>query len=182
MSASAPEATRQHSRGSLPFRPGPSGGSLPVFALVAVAVVAGLMLVVSTFLNLYTVGTGVTTLREYTGLDHHSIAMLLLGVAAWPMAAGVLLRGARPAMLALAALGVIVLVVAFTVDLPAALDEGLLAVSYEGAEAKPAAGFYVESLAGAMLLAVGGLLLMLARAPEDDEHQPEPEPEDGAAA
>jgi cytochrome bd-type quinol oxidase subunit 2 len=143
-------------------------------ALVAVAVVAGLMLVVSTFLNLYTVGTGVTTLREYTGLDHHSIAMLLLGVAAWPMAVGAL-RDARPAMFALAALGVIVLVVAFTVDLPAALDEGLLAVSYEGAEAKPAAGFYVESLAGAMLLAAGGLLLMLgggAAAAEDEPAAP----------
>ena len=73
------------------------------------------------------------------------------------------LRGARPAMFALAALGVVVLIVAFTVDLPAALDEGLLAVSYEGAEAKPAIGFYVESLAGAMLLASGGLLLMLDR-------------------
>jgi hypothetical protein len=131
------------------------------------------MLVVSTFLNLYTVGTGVTTLREYTGLDHHSVAMLLLGVAAVPMALGAL-RGARPAMLALAALGVVVLIVAFTVDLPAALDEGLLAVSYEGAEAKPAAGFYVESLAGAMLLASGGLLFLLGR--------PAPGPETQTAA
>ena len=63
--------------------------------------------------------------------------MLLLGVAVVPMALGAL-RGARPAMFALAALGVVVLVVAFTVDLPAALDEGLLAVRYEGAEAEPA--------------------------------------------
>ena len=133
------------------------------------AVIAAVLLVVSTFLNLYTVGTGVTTLREFTGLDHHSIAMLLLGVAALPMALGAA-RGARPAMLALAALGVVVLVVAFTVDLPAALDEGLLAVSYEGAEAKPAIGFYLETLAGAMLLASGGLLLMLGR--------PAPDPED----
>jgi hypothetical protein len=140
-----------------------------VLALVAMAVIAAVLLVVSTFLNLYTVGTGVTTLRAFTGFDHHSVAMLLLGVAALPMALGAL-RGARPAMFALAALGVIVLVVAFTVDLPAALDEGLLAVSYEGAEAKPAIGFYLETLAGAMLLAAGGLLLMLGR--------PEPEPDD----
>jgi hypothetical protein len=86
-------------------------------------------------------------------------------------------RGARPAMFALAALGVVVLVVAFTVDLPAALDEGLLAVSYEGAEAKPAIGFYLESLAGAMLLAAGGLLLMLARPEPEPEPDTEPEPE-----
>lgn len=133
-------------------------------ALVGASLLAALLLVVSTFLDLYTVGTGVTTLREYSGWDHHSVAMLLLGIAAVPMALGAL-RGARPAMLALAALGVVVLVVAFTVDLPAALDEGLLAVSYEGAEAKPAIGFYVESLAGAMLLAAGGLLVMLTGGP-----------------
>jgi hypothetical protein len=124
------------------------------------------MLVVSTFLDLYTVGTGMTTLRAYSGWDHHSVAMLLLGVAAVPMALGAL-RGAQPAIYALAALGAVVLVIAFTVDLPAALDEGLLAVSYEGAEAKPAIGFYVESLAGAMLLAAGGLLAMLGRPPAD---------------
>ena len=135
-------------------------------ALVGASLLAALLLVVSTFLDLYTIGTGVTTLRSYSGWDHHSVAMLLLGLAVVPMALGAL-RGARPAMYALGALGVVVLVVAFTVDLPAALDEGLLAVSYEGAEAKPAIGFYVESLAGAMLLAAGGLLVMLGRpAPE----------------
>ena len=162
MSASAPEATAEDSRGTRASRPRPERPSAAVLALVGTSLVAALMLVVSTFLNLYTVGTGVTTLREYSGWDHHSVAMLLLGLAAVPMALGAL-RGARPAMYALAALGVVVLVVAFTVDLPAALDEGLLAVSYEGAEAKPAAGFYVESLAGAMLLAAGGLLVMLGR-------------------
>ena len=135
-------------------------------ALVLAALVAAVMLVVSTFMDLYTIGTGETTLRSYSGLDHHSIAMLLLGVAAVPMALGSL-RGARPAMFALAALGVVVLIVAFTVDLPAALDEGVLAISYEGAEASPAAGFYVETLAGALLLASGGLLMLLGR-PADD--------------
>jgi hypothetical protein len=126
------------------------------------------MLVVATFLDLYTIGTGVTTLRSYSGWDHHSVAMLLLGVAAVPMILGAL-RDALPAKYALAALGVVVLVIAFTVDLPAALDEGLLAVSYEGAEASPAIGFYVESLAGAMLLAAGGLLVLLGRPAVDPD-------------
>src|SRR3712207_648327 len=103
MSASAPEATTEHSRGSRARRSPPRPASAAVRVLAGVAFIAAVMLVVSTFLNLYTVGTGVTTLREYTGLDHHSVAMLLLGVAALPMAAGAL-RGARPAMLALAAL------------------------------------------------------------------------------
>jgi hypothetical protein len=120
------------------------------------------MLVISTFLPLFKISTGEATLRTYSGLDHHSIAMLLLGLAVVPMALGTL-RGARPAMVALAAIGALVLLVAFTVDLPAALDEGVMSVTYEGASASPGIGFYVETLAGAFLLLSGGLLLMQPR-------------------
>jgi hypothetical protein len=124
--------------------------------------VAATMLVVSTFLTLFEITTGEAPLRTYSGLEHHSVAMLLLGVAVVPMALGTL-RGARPAMAAVAAIGAVVLIVAFTVDLPAALDEGLLAVTYEGASASPGPGFYVESLAGALLVLCGGLLLLQPR-------------------
>jgi hypothetical protein len=88
--------------------------------------------------------------------------MLLLGLAAVPMALGAL-RGARPAMFALGALGVVVLIVAVAVDLPAAMDEGLLSVTYEGASASPAIGFFVETLAGVLLLVSGGLQLPRGR-------------------
>jgi hypothetical protein len=162
MSTSAPEATTDYSTG-------PAGSRAPTerpgrtrTALVALAMVAALLLIVSTFLTLFVISTNGATLREYSGLDHHSIAMLLLGVAVVPMALGAL-RGARPAMAALAALGAVVLLVAFTVDLPAALDEGVMAVTYEGASASPGAGFYVETFAGALLLMVGGVLLMQPR-------------------
>ena len=159
MSTETPEATSDYSTRSRASR-GPERGSAGLrLALAGVAMVAAGMLVVSTFLPLYEVGNGQATLREISGLEHHSLAMLLLGVAAVPMALGAL-RGARPAMFALAAIGVVVLVVAFTVDLPAALDEGLLAVTYEGAEARPGAGFFVETFAGALLLVSGGLQLM----------------------
>jgi hypothetical protein len=123
--------------------------------------VAAVLLIVSTFLTLFEITTGEAVLRTYSGLDHHSVAMLLLGVAVVPMALGSL-RGARPAMAALAAIGAVVVLVALTVDLPAALDEGLLAVTYEGASASPGSGFYVETLAGALLVLTGGLLLLLA--------------------
>jgi len=161
VSAQAPEATNDYSTGSRRSRgrtprPGRTG-----VALVALALLAALLLVISTFMTLFRITTGEAELRSYTGLDHHSIAMLLLGVAVVPMALGTL-RGARPAMWALTAIGIVVLVISFTVDLPAALDEGTLAVTYEGAQAEPAAGFYVESLAGALLLVAGGLLLMTA--------------------
>ena len=125
--------------------------------------VAALMLIISTFLTLFKISTGEATLRTYSGLEHHSIAMLLLGIAVIPMALGTL-RMARPAMAALAGIGALVLLVAVTVDLPAALDEGVMAVTYEGASASPGVGFYVETFAGALLLMTGGLLLMQPRA------------------
>jgi hypothetical protein len=166
MSASAPEATAEDSRGSRSSRPGPERPPAPVLALVGATLLAALMLVVSTFLDLYEISTGITTLDTLSGNTQHDVAFILLGLAAIPMALGAL-RGARPAMAAIAALGVVVLIVTFTVDLPNALDEGLYGVNYENAEASPAAGFYVEGIAGALLLAAGGLLLLLGR-PEPD--------------
>lgn len=159
MSTSVPEATTDYSTGSTPSRGSREGSPRARTAFAGLAFAASLMLVASTFMTLLKITTGEATLDTRTGIAHHSIAMLLLGVAVLPMALGAL-RGARPAMLALAALGLVVLLIAFTVDLPAALDEGLYGERYEGAQAEPGLGFYVESLAGAMLLVSGGLLLM----------------------
>ena len=142
MSTSAPEATNDYSTGSRGSRAPIERPGRTRLALVGAAILAALLLIVSTFLTLFEITTGGATLRTYSGLDHHSIAMLLLGVAVVPMALGTL-RGARPAMAALGALGAVVLLVAFTVDLPAALDEGVLSVTYEGASASPGIGFYV---------------------------------------
>ena len=171
MSTSAPEATNDYSTGHRGSRGPSERPGRTRIALVGAAILAAGLLVLSTFLTLFEISTGDAPLRTYSGLDHHSVAMLLLGVAVVPMALGAL-RGARPAMAALAALGGVVLLVAFTVDLPAALDEGVLAVTYEGASASPGIGFYVETFAGALLLAVGGLLLM----------QPRPVPRDAPAS
>jgi hypothetical protein len=128
--------------------------------LAGVGGVGALLLVISGFLPLYRISTEMAELRSTSGFEHHSITMLLLGLAAVPMILGSM-RGARPAMFAVAAIGVIALVIAVTVDLPAALDEGLLAETYEGASAEPAAGFFVESGAGVLLLLSGGLSLLM---------------------
>ncbi len=159
MSASAPEATNDYSTRDRPSRPSLGGAAGVRLALCAMAMLAALLLVVSTFLTLYEISNGQATLRSVSGYSHHSVAMLLLGLAVVPMALGAL-RGARPAMIALGLIGVIVLVVAVAVDLPAATDEGLLAVTYEGASASPAIGFFVETLAGVLLLASGGLQIL----------------------
>jgi hypothetical protein len=159
MSAAAPEATTDYSTGSGASRGSGTGSPRARAALCGLALLAALLLVISTFMTLLTITTGEAELSSRTGGEHHSIALLLLGVAVVPMALGAL-RGARPAMFAVAALGVVVLVVVLTVDLPATLKEGLFAVRYENAQAQPAAGFYVETLAGVLLLLSGGLMLL----------------------
>ena len=183
MSASAREATNDYSTGSGPSRDRsrrPRTPRRPPLAgvrtvLAALGALGALLLVISTFLPLYKIGTEMATLDSFTGLEHHSIAMLLLGLAAVPMLLGTL-RGAKPAMFALAALGILALVIAVTVDLPAALDEGLVAETYEGASAEPAAGFFVETAAGVLLLLAGGMALLLGLG------RPGAEDDSGAAA
>jgi ABC-type phosphate transport system permease subunit len=159
MSASVPEATTDYSTGSEGSGGSADGPSRARQGLVALAFLAAVMLVVSTFLTLIVVTTGEATLDTRSGLDQHSIAMLLLGVAVVPMGLGAL-RGARPAMAGLLVIGAVALLLAFTVDLPAALNEGIYGERYEGASAKPAVGFYVETLAGVFLVLAGGLLLL----------------------
>ena len=163
MSTSAPEATNDYTTGTRRSRAPSERPGRTRLALVGLAFLCSILLVISTFLTLFEITTGAATLRTYSGYDHHSIAMLLLGLAVVPMALGTL-RGARPAMAALAAIGAVVLLVALTVDLPAALDEGVLAVTYEGASASPGIGFYVETFAGVALVLAGGLLLLQPRA------------------
>ncbi len=134
--------------------------------LIGLALLAALLLVVSEFLPLYKVIVGAleTETRTERGYSNHAFAMLLLGLAVVPMALGAL-RGARPAMLALLVLGIIVLVIALTVDLSAARQEGTLreSVSYENARAQPAIGFFLETFAGVALLLSGGLQLLRLR-------------------
>ena len=164
MSTSASEATNDYSTGTRGSRapterPGRTRLALAALAMVAAHSARG-QHVPDAVRDHHRRGRA----ADLLGLDHHSIAMLLLGVAVVPMALGTL-RGARPAMVALAAIGAVVLLVAFTVDLPAALDEGVLAVTYEGASASPGIGFYVETFAGALLIACGGLMLLRSGRP-----------------
>jgi hypothetical protein len=160
MSTSTSEATSDYSTANRGSR-GPSErpGRTRV-ALSGLAIVAAVVLGLASFLTLFRITTGEVAIRSYSGFDQHSVAMLLLAIAVVPMALGAL-RGARPAMFAVALIGVVALVVAFTVDLPAALDEGTLAVTYEGASAEPAIGFFVETFAAALLLVAGGLMLLV---------------------
>ena len=177
MSAPAREATTDDSTGSRPSRGGFRGlvGGQPAarLALGALALLAAVMLIVSEFLPLYKVLVGAleTERRSEVGWRNHAFAMLLLGLASVPMLVGAL-RGARPAMWALAGIGAVVILIALTVDLSAARESGTLreSVAYEDARAEPSTGFFVETLGGVLLLLAGGLMLLTAP------------PRDGAAA
>lgn len=155
--STAPRASRRGWRG---FAQGP-----PTVALVlaGVGAAATVLLIVSEFLPLYriVVGSLETERESRAGWRNHGFAMLLLGLASVPMLLGAL-RGARPAMWALAGIGIVAIVIAITVDLPNATDEGLYGERYDDAEARPAIGFFLETLGGVILLAVGGLLLLLS--------------------
>ena len=159
-------ASRRRSRG---FAQGPSGLALGLGALAAVAAA---LLIVSEFLPLYKVVVGAleTERRTEVGWRNHGFAMLLLGLATVPMLLGAL-RGARPAMWALAAIGVVALVIALTVDLSAARESGTLreSITYEDAKAEPAIGFFLETLGGVLLLLAGGLMLLLTPARQKAE-------------
>ena len=96
-----------------------------------------------------------------TGLERHGGALLLLGAIAILMAVGAARGRSRPAAAALVAIGGLVLALALVSDLPETSRTGVVGITYEGAEGKPGSGFYVEILAGALLVAAG--VLGLAR-------------------
>jgi hypothetical protein len=169
VSAAAREATKDGSRGDRPGRSardgapaGPGRHARPL--LLALAAVAVALLVVGEFTDLYrvVVGSAEDTRRTVTAGSNHGYAVLLLAVVAAAMLLGAI-RGARPAMGALAVIGIAVLFISLAVDLPAARQTGTLreADAFEDARAVPAIAFYLQTLGAAMLLVAGGGLRML---------------------
>ncbi|MDQ3607763.1 MAG: hypothetical protein M3459_02510 [Actinomycetota bacterium] len=134
-------------------------------ALVGVAGVAALLLVVAEFLPLIevVVGTLATVQETVRGGSNHGYTLGVLGTLGIIMSLGAA-RGSRPAAGALAVIGVAALIIAVGVDLPDTRATGSLpqSIAYQDARAQPAVGFFVETLAGAALLAAGGALLVLS--------------------
>jgi hypothetical protein len=93
------------------------------------------------------------------GGAHHGYALAVVGAAVVPMAFGAVVRGARPAAVALVVLGVVAAGIVLLADLPALNDAGLIGRTYELAEAHPGAGFWVEA-AGAAALLLSSLVVL----------------------
>jgi hypothetical protein len=95
-----------------------------------------------------------------TGGDLHLYALGVLGLAILVMSYGAVMRSARPAAIALIVLSLAACFIVLVIDLPDLDDAGTYIRTHEGAEARPAIGFYLESL-GAALALVGAIATLV---------------------
>jgi hypothetical protein len=95
-----------------------------------------------------------------TGGDLHGYALGLIGVAILVFSYGAFMRGARPAAVALVVLAIAACAIVLLVDLPVLDDTGLIGRTYDLAEARPAVGFYLESV-GAGLALIGAVATLV---------------------
>jgi hypothetical protein len=98
-----------------------------------------------------------------TGGALHGYALGVIGVAILVMSFGAVIGGARPAAVALLALSLAACVIVVFVDRPVLDDTGLIGQTYDLAEARPAAGFYLQSV-GAVLALIGAVGAMTVTA------------------
>jgi hypothetical protein len=178
VNAPAPETTSQDSRGPRVSLGAISGLDALGIALTAAAFLGAVLLIAADFFHLFEIKVLTVTRETRTGGSHHSYAMVVLGLAALPMAYGAT-RGSRPAMAAVAGLGAIALLIALVGDLPDVNETGVIGRNFTDAEASPSTGFYLETL-GAVLLVVsgGGGLLLTGRSPRVPR-EPRVTPADG---
>jgi len=172
MSASEPEATQDYSNknGTRTFAGWRVSGSdsvplgAPGALLGALALAGVILCVAATFTPVIEIVVLTARKATYTGMDRHSVALLLIGAFALAVILGAA-RGAQPAMLALAACGVAVLLIAILGDLPHLDDAGVWprADSFEDARAQAGTGYFLETAAGVLLFASGVGMLLVAR-------------------
>jgi hypothetical protein len=132
--------------------------------LCAAASAGVVCLILATFTTVIEIEVGTTTRlpgrdTHLSGWDRHGPALLIVAAFAAVMVAGAL-RGARPAAIALAVLGLVALGIAVVGDVPDLNETGFIGEVYEDAAAGPSAGFYLETLGGVLLLASGAILAL----------------------
>lgn len=97
---------------------------------------------------------GAEALREQTNADRHMMAMMILAIGALVTMGIAITTGSKPAAFAVAAFGVVALLLFLVIDLPDAGNVGALE-DFVTARAEPQSGFWLEAV-GAVTLALGG--------------------------
>jgi hypothetical protein len=175
VSGSAPEAAPDYSNRRAARRPSRSALNTPAAVLAGLGLAGPILAVVASFTSVIKLEVeGLDKpLVTYTGYERHSVALILLGMFGAAMLFGAL-RGARPAMVALAATGLAVLLIAVIGDLPDVHKSGQTGAAYENASASAGFGFYAETLSGVLMLFSGVGFLVLrptVRSTERPEHR-----------
>jgi hypothetical protein len=125
---------------------------------LAPLVAGALLLILAEFLTVREIRavTVVPPGGSETGGGLHGYALGIIGLAILPMSYGAIVRGARPAAVALVVLALAACAIVLFVDRPVLDDTGLIGRTYDLAEARPGTGLYLESL-GAALALVGAV-------------------------
>ena len=113
------------------------------FAPLVPLVAGALLLIVAEFVAVREIHavTVIPPRRNVHRRGLHSYALGIIGLAMLPMSYGAVVRGARPAAVALIVLSLAALMAVLFVDRPVLDDTGLIGRTYDLAEARPATGF-----------------------------------------
>jgi hypothetical protein len=127
-----------------------------------------LMLVVAEFTTLYTVNAATSSgpLETVSTGSHNSYALIPIALVAAALAYGAAVRGSRPALLALGALGIATLLIALLGDLADAHATGVVGSSsthFATASSSPSAGLYLETIGAVALVIASGCGVLLSR-------------------
>lgn len=89
------------------------------------------------------------------GHEQHAFALVLLGIAAAAMTFGAMVGRSRPAAVALAVIGGVVLFISLALDLPDATRTGVIGERFDQARADAGPGLWMEIAGGALVFAAG---------------------------
>ncbi|MDX6663971.1 MAG: hypothetical protein QOG68_177 [Solirubrobacteraceae bacterium] len=166
MSTHGREATGDYSKETPSSQPAtaPAGPRLgvPGTLTAGLGLAGAILAVVATFSTIIKIQVLTVTPASYSGYDRNGIAYLVLAAFALVMVGGSV-RGARPAMAALALIGLTGLLIAVLHDLPHLNDTGVwpLRDQYEDAQASAGTGYYFETASGILMMVGGVGMLML---------------------
>jgi hypothetical protein len=186
MTEPAGGASSDYSTGPRASREGFPTLSPLVLGLLFAAVLGGVLLIVAEFSTTIqiTVGPGKAVVDTAIGHERHGYSLLIVGLLVFPMVFGAGVGRSRPAMAAIAVLGLAALLVALIGDAPDIHKTGVFGERFEDAQANPKSGYYLETL-GAVLVLIGGAcswVLTRVRAAPAAAPEPAAEPSPGRAA